>query len=121
MFIAPRNHRNKIRNSNIEIRNKPKDLNPNYEIRNGLVWNFLIFAHLELFRISDFEFRICSLEPALALRSDLSHFVICLKKPSFSSSFKKRRLTKSSGFLLLTAGTRCATSSMALRMPSILG
>ena len=119
MFIAPRSHRNKIRNSNIEIRNKPKDLNPNYEIRNGLVWNFLDLCS---FRIDpNFGFRVCSLEPALALRSDLSHFVISLKKPSFSSSFRKRRLTKSSGFLLLTAGTRCATSSMALRMPSILG
>jgi probable HAF family extracellular repeat protein len=29
------------------------------EIRRGLVWNFLTFDHLKLFRISDFEFRIC--------------------------------------------------------------
>ena len=47
---------NKIRNSNIEIRNKPKDSNPNYEIQNRLVWSFLIFYRLKLFRISDFEF-----------------------------------------------------------------
>ena len=26
------------------------------------------------------------------LRGDLSHFVVCLKNPSFSSSFKKRRV-----------------------------
>src|SRR5437899_7988912 len=49
-------------NPKSEYRNpkQPKDLNPNYEIRNELVWNFLIFDHLKLFRISDFEFRICS-------------------------------------------------------------
>jgi hypothetical protein len=29
-FIALKRQRNKIRNSNIEIRNKPKDSNPNY-------------------------------------------------------------------------------------------
>jgi len=27
----------------------------------GLVWNFLIFDHLDLFRISDFLLRICPL------------------------------------------------------------
>jgi hypothetical protein len=54
-IIAPRPERSKIRNPNIEIRNKLKDLNPNYEIRNGFVWNFSIFDHLKLFRISDFE------------------------------------------------------------------
>jgi hypothetical protein len=58
--MAPRRQRHKIRNSNIEIRNKPEQLNPNYEIRNGLVWNFLIFDDLKLFRISGFELRICS-------------------------------------------------------------
>jgi hypothetical protein len=62
---------NKIRNSNIEIRNKPKDLNPNYEIRNGLVWNFLIFDHLKLFRISDFEFRICNFVALASWRDKL--------------------------------------------------
>jgi len=56
--IAPRRQWNKNRNPNIEIRNKPEDLNPNHEIPNGLVWNLLIFDHLKLFRISDFEFRI---------------------------------------------------------------
>jgi len=50
-----------ILNPNIEIQNKLKDLNSNYEIRNGFVWNFPIFGHLKLFRISDFEFRICNL------------------------------------------------------------
>jgi hypothetical protein len=48
---------NKIRNPNIEIRNKPRDLNPNFEIRNGLVLELSdFFDHLKLFRISDFEF-----------------------------------------------------------------
>jgi len=69
-LIAQRRQKNKIRNPNIERsladRNKPEDLNPNDEIRNRLVWNVVIFDHLELFRISpaclaagrDFEFRI---------------------------------------------------------------
>jgi hypothetical protein len=57
---VPRRQRNKIRNPNIEIRNKLKDLNPKYEIRNGFVWNFLIFDHLNCFefRISSFEFAV---------------------------------------------------------------
>jgi len=29
--------------------------------RNELVWNFVLFDHLDLFRISDFEFRAFSL------------------------------------------------------------
>jgi hypothetical protein len=33
----------KIRNPNIEIRNKPKNLNPNYEIPKPFVWNFVVF------------------------------------------------------------------------------
>ena len=44
----------------------------------------------------------------------ISHLVICLKKPSASSSLRKRVLTKSSGFLRLTAGTRCA-AGMVIR------
>ena len=28
----------KIRNSNVEIRNKPNNLNPNYEIQQPFVW-----------------------------------------------------------------------------------
>jgi hypothetical protein len=59
-FIAPRRRQYKIRNPNIEIRNKSKDVKPNYEIRNDLVWNFVLFDHLDLFRISDFELRICN-------------------------------------------------------------
>ena len=55
-----RRKENKIRNPNIEFRNKPKDLNSNDEVRNGPVWRFLIFDHLKMFRISDFEFRVCS-------------------------------------------------------------
>jgi hypothetical protein len=31
------------------------------ENRNELVWNFVLFDHLDLFRISDFEFRAFSL------------------------------------------------------------
>ncbi|GEM_PF-2301382 len=38
--------------------NKPKDLNPHYEIRNGLVWNFLIFDHFEMVSNLNFEFAI---------------------------------------------------------------
>ena len=33
---------------------------PSYEIRKGLVWNFLSFDHLRLFRISNFGFRVCN-------------------------------------------------------------
>ena len=73
-FIAPRRQWNKIRNPNIEIRNKPEDINPNQEIPNGLVWNLLIFDHLKLFRISDFEFRIGNfVDPWRALWFDYAH------------------------------------------------
>jgi hypothetical protein len=45
--------RNKTESRISESENKPKDLNPNYKIRNGLVSNFLIFDYLKLFRLSD--------------------------------------------------------------------
>src|SRR6266508_5978407 len=48
----------KIRNPNIEIRNKRKELNPNYEIRNGPVWNIgdfvLVIRICFGFRVSSF-------------------------------------------------------------------
>ena len=50
----------KIRNSNIEIRNKFKTLDQNNEIRNGAVLNFTVFGHSDLFRISNFVLRIFS-------------------------------------------------------------
>jgi len=61
-FIAPTKTPAK-QNPKSEYRNPKQiqNLNSNYEIRNRLVWNFLIFDHLKLFRISDFEFRICNL------------------------------------------------------------
>jgi hypothetical protein len=45
------------------------------EIRNELVWNFVFFDHLDLFRISDFEFRAfyLLLIPWRALRLCASH------------------------------------------------
>jgi len=50
----------KIRNPNIEIRNKRKELNPNYEIRNEPVWNIedvaLVIRICFGFGISCFEF-----------------------------------------------------------------
>jgi len=61
--IAPR-PTNKIRNPNIEIRNKLTDKqisnreNPKPRIRRKLVWNFIYFGHLKLFRISDFVLRL---------------------------------------------------------------
>ena len=55
-----------------------------------------------MFAKDDFEITLNS----RALR--ISHLVICLKKPSSSSSLRKRVLTKSSGSLRFTAGTRCA-------------
>src|SRR5258708_29886052 len=53
---------NQIRNPKHEIRNKRNSQirNPKIESGNELVWNFLLFYHLNLFRISDFEFRIFS-------------------------------------------------------------
>ena len=57
----------KIRNPNLEIRNKPKHSNPKIEIRNELVWDFVVFGHLDLFRISSFEFAVL-LVPWRALR-----------------------------------------------------
>jgi len=55
-------HRNKIRNSKHEIRNKPGSNKSqtqkiqNAEIRIERVLNFMILSHLNLFRISSFEF-----------------------------------------------------------------
>ena len=48
-----------------EIRMSKSETNPKTgklvtEIQNGLVWNFLGFDHLRLFRTSDFGFRVCS-------------------------------------------------------------
>jgi len=56
-FFAPRRHRMKIRNPKHEILIKPKHSNLKFEIRNEIVWNFMVFDHLDMFRISDFEFR----------------------------------------------------------------
>ena len=53
-------HRNKIRNPNIEIRNKfevkqiSNSENPKRRILIEYVLNFVLFSHLNLFRISDF-------------------------------------------------------------------
>ena len=54
--------RKQIRKSEIRISNFEtiaKTFKPRYEIRKGLVSNFVSFDHLRLFRISDFEIRIC--------------------------------------------------------------
>ncbi len=60
-FIAPRRSRMKIRIPKLEIRNKPKHSNPIIKIRNGIIWNFMLFDHLHLFRFSDFVLRVfCS-------------------------------------------------------------
>jgi hypothetical protein len=51
----------KIRNPNIEIRNKqPKPEKSKTLTPNEPVWTIVFFDHLNLFRISDFELRICS-------------------------------------------------------------
>src|SRR6266545_4067757 len=50
----------KIRNPKLEIRNKPRNSKLKIEIRNGPVWCLVFFGHLNLFRISDFEFRAFS-------------------------------------------------------------
>ena len=50
------------------------------ENRNELVWNFVHFDHLDLFRISDFEFRAFSLLliPWRTLRSfDIAQDMLC--------------------------------------------
>ncbi len=60
MSIAPRHRRIEIRIPKLEISNKPKYSNLKIEIQNEIVWNFVFFDHLDLFRISGFEFRICN-------------------------------------------------------------
>jgi len=59
-LFAPRHHQVKILNPKHEILNKQKHSNPKIEIQNEFVWDFMFFDHLDLFRISDFEFRICN-------------------------------------------------------------
>src|SRR5215467_3955009 len=76
-FLAPSCQGDKIQNPNIEIRNKPTDLNPNNEIRNEFVWKFLIFLRLRLFRISDFEFRICFYMVSLAFPFHAAQGMLC--------------------------------------------
>src|SRR5215472_1045294 len=49
---AKENPKSEARNTKQTKRLKPQSRNPK-----RLVWNFLIFAYLKLFRISDFEFR----------------------------------------------------------------
>ncbi len=53
-FFSLRRSRMKIRISKLEIRNKPKHSNPIIEIRNEIIWNFMLFDHWDLFRFSDF-------------------------------------------------------------------
>jgi hypothetical protein len=50
-----------IRNPKLEIRNKSKNSNPNYQngTRIQFARDFVFFGHLNLFRISDFEFGSC--------------------------------------------------------------
>ncbi len=57
---APEHPGIKIRNPKLEISNKPKHSNLKIEILNEIVWNFKYFDHSDLFRISNFEFRICN-------------------------------------------------------------
>jgi len=56
MCIAPKRTQVKILNPKHEILNKPKHSNLKLGIHNEIVWNFMFFDHLDLFRISDFEF-----------------------------------------------------------------
>ncbi len=60
MRIAPRRHRIEIRIPKLEIQNKPKHSNLKIEIQNEIICNFMFIYHLDLFRISYFEFRICN-------------------------------------------------------------
>src|SRR5262249_62410485 len=93
-FLAPSCQGDKIQNPNIEIRNKPTDLNPNNEIRNEFVWKFLIFLRLRLFRISDFELRICFYMVSLAfpfvrLRTCFARII---SFPVWSSNIQRKNL-----------------------------
>src|SRR5262249_4201401 len=63
-YPAPRCHKTKIRNPNIEIRNKRKkheDKIRKPKQRSFRILSFLVI--LDLFRISDFEFRPCPFLP----------------------------------------------------------
>jgi hypothetical protein len=57
------------------------------ENRNELVWNFVLFDHLDLFRISDFEFRAFSLLliPWRPLRLCASHSALIAALPRWVS------------------------------------
>jgi len=72
-----------------EIRNKPKDSNPKIEIQNEIIWDFLFFDHLDLFRISGFEFVIYSILGALCVFARGIFFPIPRSKfqPKISSNF----------------------------------
>jgi hypothetical protein len=61
----------KIRNSNIEIRNKSKNLNPNYEILNGLVLELSDFGPFEI--VLNFGFRASNFFSWRPLRLCASH------------------------------------------------
>jgi hypothetical protein len=84
-FIAPTCLREKIRNPNIEIRNKRKELNSNHEIQNGPVWNIedlvLVIRICFGFRVSSFFSASHSLAPFASLR-EASFFRFRKSNPS---------------------------------------
>jgi hypothetical protein len=77
-------------NSKSEYQNPKQTQRFKFQLRNPkrFVWNFPIFDHLKLFRISDFEFRICNLvytwralrrRSGLALRLCARYSEFCLR------------------------------------------
>jgi hypothetical protein len=73
MLFIPKTPRIPKQNPKSEARN-PKQTetsNPKIEIRNELVWKFVLFDHLDLFRVSDFEFGTYSFVPAPSPRQAL--------------------------------------------------
>ena len=70
---------NKIRNPKLEIRNKPKYSNSQSksEIPNEPCLEFCAFDHLDLFRDSDFEFRVFPAFHFLGVPFDFRDHMLC--------------------------------------------
>jgi hypothetical protein len=95
---------------------------PFFSIRTGRITQRRFYQHfrsssLSLITLSWIEFA----SMMQCLKSSCYCLYTCFKNPSLSKSSRKRVLMNSSGFLFFAAGTRLATSSKAIRIPSTLG
>jgi hypothetical protein len=80
-------YRTRIRNPNIEIRNKleiPNSENPKRQIRIKHVLKFVFFSLLNLFRISDFVFRVFCSHSLAPLREIFPFWLTRFRASSFA-------------------------------------